>query len=536
MACFLQYGPDRQIQGVIRSESGRQCIYQDLIKFEQRIKQLSPPYCPPPYLDFIKRPCSNSILPVDWTRYRPKTVQALRSYQKQAITSTIEFHNGRSLLAADMGTGKTLMGSMIAKHYDGKRLFIVPCSKITDWYENWLDWIGDEDSIQMFTKHKDQIEKDTVIVSYDVARDCPQIHGEVWDFIVLDESHAIKSESRRAKVIVGMIQNAKGALLMSGTPQECCVVELFNQLFALYPDTFNDKQVFTQRYTTGYFDVFNKWVITGTVYQDELNILLSTLMYRIRLQDALQELPRKSRFIVPMQCTGDDKRRLERLQNQYQALKQKKHESKEVLQQILVLANRIRCEAGQIKTRIGRDWIRQIIDLHPKDKFAFFLEHRAAMENLIEFFSQLNIPFECIHQSTPRKRRLEAIKKAANPDDPLRILLLTFKTSALGITLSPGVRYAVFCELAYTPTTMMQAENRVYRLNTTQPVEMYWWCLEGSTDDRILQKIQQRTQDNSHIIDGRSKERVQFDFHLNKRLCTKKPCPNSNTDLTLTTI
>lgn len=513
-----------EIVGVITSYSGNVYIYDDLVEF-RRVVQDSGVF-EIPYLDFILRPVATTQTTVNWDKFPDSTVSSLKSYQADAIKMAVETHHGRSLIAADTGTGKTLLGSLIAFTYPGKRLFIVTTGKLNDWASEWKRWTGDT-SVQVFTKMKDGIVCDTVVTTYAMVRTCQKFQAVKWTSIVVDECQNIKHKSKQTIMALKLITKAPVAILMSATPQESRPRELFNALHGLYPDTFSSVDVFTKRYSKGYEDRWGKWVETGAMNQDELNALIGTLMYRIEKMDALDTLPPKTRHIVHMECVGENLKLLNKTIEDKRILQEQRREVKtseedeRFRMRVNVATNLIHHTACDIKAEISRPWIETLLATYPDDKVVFFTDHHSSLHILETHMEAIGVPFVSILGTTPKQKRSEFISQVACKSHPTRVLLTTYKTCAVGVELSPGARIVVLCDPAHLPPLMTQAEDRVWRMTTENPVDTFWWVLEGSTDQGIVNKIQTRYRDNTHIIDGKQDQQLEFAPSSTHVLCKR---------------
>ena len=70
-----------------------------------------------------------------------------------------------------------------------------------------------------------------------------------FGMVVTDECHYLKnSKAIRTKVLVPMLQKAKRALMISGTPALSRPIELFTQLNALDKSSWPDERDFGKRY------------------------------------------------------------------------------------------------------------------------------------------------------------------------------------------------------------------------------------------------------------------------------------------------
>jgi hypothetical protein len=132
--------------------------------------------------------------------------------------------------------------------------------------------------------------------------------------VVADESHYLKSaEARRTRAALPLLQGARRALLLTGTPALNRPKELFTQVAAVRPRLFADYRAFATRYCAagerpwGFDD-------RGASNLDELRTLLEgQCMVRRRKADILRSLPPKARRVVCVALTDGAQAQMGRL-------------------------------------------------------------------------------------------------------------------------------------------------------------------------------------------------------------------------------
>jgi len=205
----------------------------------------------------------------------------LRDYQVRGLNWMISlYENGiNGILADEMGLGKTLqtislLGYM--KHYrnvPGPHMVIVPKSTLQNWVNEFKKWcptirtvclIGDRDSRATFVR--DVFipgDWDVCITSYEMII-CERfiLRKIQWRYLVIDEAHRIKNEKSKLSEILREFET-KNRLLLTGTPLQNNLHELWALLNFLLPDVFNSS------------DDFDSWFNTNTCLGD--NTLIERL-------------------------------------------------------------------------------------------------------------------------------------------------------------------------------------------------------------------------------------------------------------------
>jgi SNF2 family DNA or RNA helicase len=234
----------------------------------------------------------------------------LKEYQRRAFDFAIA--NPYSILALEMGLGKSLVSIAVRESLGGNCLVICPSYLVTNWVAEIRKWVGDGPIITTIKKGSevyDIVDSDYVITSYDLCQRSEQLF-EWADMVILDECHLLKSmSSKRASFIHRVIyeNSIKRVHLLTGTPIKNRTQEFYSllalcnysphtpdsQFLNSYPDeiSFADKFSYRDEYTIlvrGRRVTILKW--SGLKNVEELKIYLEGKYLRIKSSDVL-DLP-----------------------------------------------------------------------------------------------------------------------------------------------------------------------------------------------------------------------------------------------------
>lgn len=132
----------------------------------------------------------------------------------------------------------------------------------------------DASDIKVISNGKDKLDAKVNVISYDLI---PKMAIKPGNFkvIIADESHYLKNpEATRTKAIVPLLQSARRAILLSGTPALSRPIELYPQLVALNSSIFPSMAKFAMRYCNAFKNQFG-WDYTGNSNLKELHTILS---------------------------------------------------------------------------------------------------------------------------------------------------------------------------------------------------------------------------------------------------------------------
>ncbi|XP_072040298.1 lymphoid-specific helicase-like [Amphiura filiformis] len=196
----------------------------------------------------------------------------LRDYQLEGMEwLKVLYENGvNGILGDEMGLGKTvqcisLLAHIIKMGVPGPFLVCAPLSTLPNWlseFERFTPEIpvilyhGSQPERQklrrkIFKKHGEFNVQPVVITSYEIVmRDRKGLQHFLWKYIVIDEGHRIKNLNCRLISELKCYQSAN-RLLLTGTPLQNNLSELWSMLNFLLPEVFDDLRTFESWFDFG---------------------------------------------------------------------------------------------------------------------------------------------------------------------------------------------------------------------------------------------------------------------------------------------
>lgn len=194
----------------------------------------------------------------------------LKGYQIKGMTWLANLYDQgiSGILADEMGLGKTVQSIAflchIAENYGvwGPFLIISPASTLHNWQQEMQRFVPDfkvipywgspneRKILRQFWEPKDLHTKEAsfhvVITSYQlIVSDYKYFNRLKWQYMILDEAQAIKSSSSvRWKMLLGF--NCRNRLLLSGTPIQNSMAELWALLHFIMPTLFDSHDEFNE--------------------------------------------------------------------------------------------------------------------------------------------------------------------------------------------------------------------------------------------------------------------------------------------------
>ncbi|GMM50652.1 hypothetical protein DASB73_016100 [Starmerella bacillaris] len=193
----------------------------------------------------------------------------LRPYQVDGLNWLISLYTNRinGIFADEMGLGKTFQCISFLGYLrhivgiSGPHLVIVPKSTVQNWAREFAQWTPEVkvcvlagDKQERADIIKDQILQckfDVLITSFElVIREKSTLQKIAWQYTIVDEAHRIKNEESILSKIMRILFS-KHRLLITGTPLQNNLHELWALLNFLLPDVFSDSDVFDEWFSHG---------------------------------------------------------------------------------------------------------------------------------------------------------------------------------------------------------------------------------------------------------------------------------------------
>ncbi|XP_076025346.1 lymphoid-specific helicase [Genypterus blacodes] len=245
----------------------------------------------------------------------------MRWYQIEGIEwLRMLWENGiNGILADEMGLGKTIqciahIAMMIEKNVMGPFLVVAPLSTLSNWISEFKRFTPD---VAVLLYHGPQAERakllkqmrkpqgplsmcPVVVTSFEIAMiDRKVFQRFQWKYLIVDEGHRIKNMNCRLVRELKMLPT-DNKLLLSGTPLQNNLAELWSLLNFLLPDVFDDLKSFESWFDIGKLCVDGENVasereqnVLGMLHQ----ILTPFLLRRLK-SDVTLDIPPKKEIIV----------------------------------------------------------------------------------------------------------------------------------------------------------------------------------------------------------------------------------------------
>ena len=205
----------------------------------------------------------------EFSELPPYIQGSLRNYQILGLNWLIGLYENSisGILADEMGLGKTLQTISLlgylrhGRGIRGPHIIITPKLTLDNWKREFSRWTPEVNVLVLQgTKEErtdiiqNQILRcafDVIITSYEIViREKATFKKFDWQYIVIDEAHRIKNEQSMLSQIIRLF-HLKHRLLITGTPLQNNLHELWALLNFILPDVFGDSDAFDAWFTRG---------------------------------------------------------------------------------------------------------------------------------------------------------------------------------------------------------------------------------------------------------------------------------------------
>lgn len=461
----------------------------------------------------------------------------LREYQVQGLNWLISLYENRlsGILADEMGLGKTLqtisfLGYLrYVKHIDGPFIVIVPKSTLDNWRREFARWTPDV-NVVVLQGNKDernniiqnqlmQAKFDTLITSFEmIIREKSSLKKFKWEYIVVDEAHRIKNEDSSLSQIIRLFYS-RNRLLITGTPLQNNLHELWALLNFLLPDVFGDSDMFDQWFENNSSNDNDNKQDRNDVVQQLHQILNPFILRRVKSEVEKLLLPKieTNLYIKMSEMQKDWYRRL--LEKDIDAVNGVvgKREGKTRLLNIVMQLRKCcnhpylfdGAEPGPPYTtdehlvfNAGKMIVldKLLTKFKKEGSRVLIFSQMSRLLDILEDYCYLRDYQYCrIDGSTSHEDRISAIDEYNAPELEKFLFLLTTRAGGLGINLTSADIVILF-DSDWNPQADLQAMDRAHRIGQKKQVYVYRFVTENAIEEKVLERAAQKLRLDQLVI------------------------------------
>eukprot|EP01025_Chloroclados_australasicus_P061699 TRINITY_DN8110_c3_g1_i2.p1 TRINITY_DN8110_c3_g1~~TRINITY_DN8110_c3_g1_i2.p1 ORF type:complete len:1007 (+),score=121.42 TRINITY_DN8110_c3_g1_i2:328-3021(+) len=453
----------------------------------------------------------------------------MRDYQMAGLNWLIHLYdNGiNGILADEMGLGKTLQTISLLGYLreyrgiKGPHLIIVPKSTLHNWLNEFKRWCPIIDAFQFHGNKEERnvmkAEKlqhgnfDVCITSYEmVIKEKGHFKRFHWRYIIIDEAHRIKNENSLLSKVVRMF-TTNYRLLITGTPLQNSLRELWALLNYLIPEVFSDADKFEEWFGMGDGDKEKE----AEVVQQLHKVLRPFLLRRVK-SDVERGLPPKKETILKIGMS-------ELQRTYYKMLLQKDIEAINGAGERSRLLNIVM----QLRKCCNHPYLFQGAEPGPPyitgehlitnsgkmvllDKLLKRLQERGSrclifsqmtrvLDILEDFCIYRQYQYCRIDGNTSGQDRENSIDDFNREGSSKFIFLLSTRAGGLGINLATA-DIVILYDSDWNPQMDLQAMDRAHRIGQKKEVQVFRFCTEASIEEKVIEKAYKKLRLDALVI------------------------------------
>uniref|UniRef100_A0A8C2BUQ8 Chromodomain helicase DNA binding protein 2 n=1 Tax=Cyprinus carpio TaxID=7962 RepID=A0A8C2BUQ8_CYPCA len=427
------------------------------------------------------------------------------------------------ILADEMGLGKTIqtisfLSYLFHQHQlYGPFLLVVPLSTLTSWQREFDTWapdmnvvvyLGDVTSRKTIRDYEwihqqtKRIKFNALLTTYEILLKDKGVLGNInWAFLGVDEAHRLKNDdSLLYKTLIDFRSNHR--LLITGTPLQNSLKELWSLLHFLMPDKFESWEDFEDEHGKG----------RDNGYQSLHKVLEPFLLRRVK-KDVEKSLPAKVEQILRVDMSAQQKQFYKWiLTRNYKALSKGTRGSSSGFLNIVMELKKC-CNHGflikqpeEVENEKTHEHLQSLVRGSGKlvllDKLLTRLRERGnrvlifsqmvrMLDILAEYLSLKRYPFQRLDGSIKGELRKQALDHFNAEGSEDFCFLLSTRAGGLGINLASADTVVIF-DSDWNPQNDLQAQARAHRIGQKKQVNIYRLVTKGTVEEDIIERAKKK--------------------------------------------
>lgn len=457
----------------------------------------------------------------------------LREYQQKGL-NWLKFMDSLGFgacLADDMGLGKTIQvlaflsilkqernnfkqnngnlekeSSKLRTYKTPKaNLLIVPASLMSNWLNEITSFFPELNSFlahpdyikdNQMEKEPDELDKyDLVITTYGLSKKYEWLKNYHWNYIILDEAQAIKNPATKQTIAVKKL-NARNRIIMSGTPVENRISDLWSLIDFLNPGLLGNKTEFRK---------FSKELKDNPDGYSRLRRLVSPYILRRLKTDksVISDLPEKIEMKV---YSGLTNKQVLLYEKALIELKEFLENSEGIQRKGVVLSSLMKfkqlCNHPDQFTGTGEyrendsgkfSRLREICETiyEKRERVLVFTQFKEMTEPLRHFLKTI---FKrdglVLHGSIPVGKRKQLIEEFQD-EIYCPFMVLSLKAGGVGLNLTRA-NHVIHFDRWWNPAVENQATDRAFRIGQKKNVIVHKFITQGTIEEKIDKMIEDK--------------------------------------------
>ncbi|XP_023639455.1 chromatin structure-remodeling complex protein SYD isoform X1 [Capsella rubella] len=454
----------------------------------------------------------------------------LREYQMNGLRWLLSLYNNHlnGILADEMGLGKTVQVIslicylMETKNDRGPFLVVVPSSVLPGWQSEINFWAPSihkivycgppEERRKLFKEQIVHQKFNVLLTTYEYLmnkHDRPKLSKIHWHYIIIDEGHRIKNASCKLNADLKHYVSSH-RLLLTGTPLQNNLEELWALLNFLLPNIFNSSEDFSQWFNKP-FQSNGENSAEEALLSEEENLLIINRLHQVlrpfvlrRLKHKVEnELPEKIERLIRCEASAYQKLLMKRVEDNLGSIGNAKsravHNSVMELRNICNHPYLSQLHSEEVNNIIPKHFLPPIVRLCGKlEMLDRLLPKLKATDHRVLFFSTMTRLLDVMEDYLTLKgyKYLRLDGQTSGGDrgalidgfnksgSPFFIFLLSIRAGGVGVNLQAADTVILF-DTDWNPQVDLQAQARAHRIGQKKDVLVLRFETVNSVEEQV---------------------------------------------------
>ncbi|KAH0482672.1 MAG: hypothetical protein KVP17_004590 [Porospora cf. gigantea B] len=478
----------------------------------------------------------------------------LMPYQLSGLNFLVSLFNNHlsGILADEMGLGKTVQTvALIAylrevKGVPGPHMVVVPLSTITNWINELarfcptvrvVAYKGTKDERMAAARVVREQRFDVLLTTYDYVMREKNVLGGTYVFIIVDEGHRMKNAASKFHSTISSQQyKASNRLLLTGTPLQNSLKELWALLNFILPEVFSSAEDFNRWFDKPFDDlppataVEEKEALQLSEEEqflviNRLHTVLRPFLLRRVKSEVLGDLPEKREYVIRLPLTHWQRIGYDHMVRKFTVQSEDNKavaSTNNTVMQLRKIVNHpyLFTEEYYINENLYRvsSKFEVLARMLPKlkrsgHKTLLFSQMTQLLDILGDLMSFMGLDFYRLDGSMNVDSRSESMALFNQPDDPVKFFLLSTRAGGLGLNLQAADTVILF-DSDWNPHQDLQAQARAHRMGQKREVRVFRLVTQSSVEESIVRRASLKLNVDEKVIQaGQFKDNVDFAAH-----------------------
>ncbi|KAJ3094960.1 hypothetical protein HDU97_007415 [Phlyctochytrium planicorne] len=470
----------------------------------------------------------------------------LKDYQIKGLQWMVSLYNNRlnGILADEMGLGKTIQTiSLITylmekKKQYGPFLVIVPLGTITNWqleFEKWAPAVnkivfkGQPHERRRLAQEIRGGNFNVIITTYEyIIKEKALLSKIKWIYIIIDEGHRMKNTQSKLSITLMQFYNTRYRLILTGTPLQNNLPELWALLNFILPKIFNSIKTFDEWFSSPFSAGGTAGQAALELNEEERLLMVKGLHKALRpfllrrlKKDVESELPDKVEIIVKCAMSTLQRKITERVKilrnigpfdvnSGARALNNLVMQLRKIcnhpfvfpeVEELFTSPDDIYTNDNIFRSAGKFELLDRILPkfFRTAHRVLMFFQMTQIMDIMEDFLRYRGWKFLRLDGHIKSEDRGALLKEFNSANSEYDIFILSTRAGGLGLNLQTADTVVIF-DSDWNPHQDLQAQDRAHRIGQTKEVRIIRLITTNSIEEHILSKAQQKLNLDEKVI------------------------------------